>query len=47
MFHVDKSNTTIESKTDFALDQELSLDANLDNIFETVNPLEFLSQEVF
>jgi hypothetical protein len=47
MFHADKSNTIIESKTDFALDQELSLEANLDNIFETVNPLEFLTQEVF
>jgi hypothetical protein len=44
LFHANPDNMKIESKTDFALDKELSLDANLEDIFETVNPLEFLVQ---
>lgn len=47
LFHANPKNVTIEIKTDFAMDKILSIDADFSDVFESVNPLEFLkSNEV-
>ena len=45
MYH--KAGVKIENKTDFAYDLNFSLESNLDEVFETIDPLEHLTGEAF
>jgi hypothetical protein len=47
LFHADPENAKITNKTDFNQDQELSIEADLDTIFATEDPLAFVTAEAF